>query len=1038
MKKTFLCQILFITIIVALVNSFNTYAQDFTDNFEAYNVGEPLACQNEEWTTWSSAPCGPEDPLISDTYAYMSTKSCVIVPVNDLVRVHRGITTGKWYMAFMAYIPEGRGGYFNTLADFAGSSSIWAMQTYFNDNGTGSLDGGGASAATFTYPQGEWFQVWLSIDLGTDEAQLWVNGGLIHTWQYSLGTFGGGCPLVIDANNFYGPTQTSSDEMYFDDYIFDNDSIPVQQLNNDVGTVSIDLATQIAPEPILPQATVQNFGVVTQSFSVVMTINPGGYISSKPVSNLGSNLTQQVTFDNWNPGSGTGPYAVNVCTILSGDENPTNDCKNKEVYIIDESGTWTSGTNYCDSTYLGSGVGNNGYLYSFGGNTPSNLNTESCKYEVATNTWTPLTSLPDYSVVFATATVGNYIYIMGGSNGTTYKTTVYKYDIAGDSYTTVAPLPAAIGWGKAVGYGNYIYFAGGVEETSQLLVSTVYVYDTVGDTWTAATSMPGEKFGGAFSVTGNQLVYAAGASDAGISDIVYVGTIVNPTTINWVTAENKYPGINKQLRSMYDANFVELMISQTKFKNKSPEATGLPAGSMYRFDGAPWGIDGIIVAGGSPTAAWEPADPNPCYVYNPTSDTWTAQENVPIPVLGSSLGTVNDGATWKLILASGLGGPGPTDATQIYTNTLGATTFPLEVTVMGSWNMLSIPGLHPTNQGVTTWWPNLTGSVFKFGTGYVEVITVVPTEGYWVNNSLAETYSYPAIEIVTHDPISVVAGWSMIGGYENIAPVSGLIPSVGTILSVFEFTASGYLPATNLVPGYGYWINMSDAGTVTIPDPPLSKVSGEVVEYIKEDWGKIIITDNAGRSYTLYAVNGGVDLNKYELPPVPPTGMFDIRYGSDRIAEDISSTIQSIEMSGLEYPITVKVENMDIRLQDETGNEINENIKSGEEMTISNSLISKLMVTGELIPDIYALEQNYPNPFNPSTVIEFSLPEDVSNVKLTIYDVLGQQITQLVNTSLKAGKYSYQWDAGKVATGMYIYELRTDKFVSVKKMMFLK
>ena len=93
---------------------------------------------------------------------------------------------------------------------------------------------------------------------------------------------------------------------------------------------------------------------------------------------------------------------------------------------------------------------------------------------------------------------------------------------------------------------------------------------------------------------------------------------------------------------------------------------------------------------------------------------------------------------------------------------------------------------------------------------------------------------------------------------------------------------------------------------------------------------------------------------------------------------------------------------------------------------------------GEMIPDEYALEQNHPNPFNPSTTIEFSLPEDVSNARLTIYDALGQRISQLVNTSLVAGKYSYQWDARNVASGMYIYELRANKFVSIKKMIFLK
>ncbi len=86
----------------------------------------------------------------------------------------------------------------------------------------------------------------------------------------------------------------------------------------------------------------------------------------------------------------------------------------------------------------------------------------------------------------------------------------------------------------------------------------------------------------------------------------------------------------------------------------------------------------------------------------------------------------------------------------------------------------------------------------------------------------------------------------------------------------------------------------------------------------------------------------------------------------------------------------------------------------------------------------YVLEQNYPNPFNPSTKIEFSIPEDVSIVTLTIFNALGQKVAELVNSKLEADKYSYVWNASNVSTGLYIYELRTDKFVFVKKMMLLK
>ena len=85
----------------------------------------------------------------------------------------------------------------------------------------------------------------------------------------------------------------------------------------------------------------------------------------------------------------------------------------------------------------------------------------------------------------------------------------------------------------------------------------------------------------------------------------------------------------------------------------------------------------------------------------------------------------------------------------------------------------------------------------------------------------------------------------------------------------------------------------------------------------------------------------------------------------------------------------------------------------------------------------YALNQNYPNPFNPSTTIKFSLPE-AANVTLRIYNTLGQKVDELVNTNLEAGWYNYQWDAVNIATGIYIFELRSDKFISVKKMILMK
>ncbi|NNL21507.1 MAG: T9SS type A sorting domain-containing protein [Ignavibacteriaceae bacterium] len=89
------------------------------------------------------------------------------------------------------------------------------------------------------------------------------------------------------------------------------------------------------------------------------------------------------------------------------------------------------------------------------------------------------------------------------------------------------------------------------------------------------------------------------------------------------------------------------------------------------------------------------------------------------------------------------------------------------------------------------------------------------------------------------------------------------------------------------------------------------------------------------------------------------------------------------------------------------------------------------------LPLDYELYQNYPNPFNTQTTIEFSIPE-AAYVTLNIYNLLGEKIFELVRTSLNAGKYKYQWNAGSVPTGLYIYELRTERFRSTKKMLLLK
>jgi len=85
----------------------------------------------------------------------------------------------------------------------------------------------------------------------------------------------------------------------------------------------------------------------------------------------------------------------------------------------------------------------------------------------------------------------------------------------------------------------------------------------------------------------------------------------------------------------------------------------------------------------------------------------------------------------------------------------------------------------------------------------------------------------------------------------------------------------------------------------------------------------------------------------------------------------------------------------------------------------------------------YELKQNYPNPFNPTTIINFSI-EDESNVIITIYDILGSQVSTLINERLLPGNYKVEFDAGQLKSGIYFYEIRSDIYRDVKKLILLK
>lgn len=94
-------------------------------------------------------------------------------------------------------------------------------------------------------------------------------------------------------------------------------------------------------------------------------------------------------------------------------------------------------------------------------------------------------------------------------------------------------------------------------------------------------------------------------------------------------------------------------------------------------------------------------------------------------------------------------------------------------------------------------------------------------------------------------------------------------------------------------------------------------------------------------------------------------------------------------------------------------------------------------VYSENLPKEYFLGQNYPNPFNPSTQFEFALPKK-SNIKLKIFDALGNEIANLINESKPAGNYQGSFNAVGLPSGIYFYRLETEGFSETRKMLLIK
>ncbi len=374
------------------------------------------------------------------------------------------------------------------------------------------------------------------------------------------------------------------------------------------------------------------------------------------------------------------------------------------------------------------------------------------------------------------------------------------------------------------------------------------------------------------------------------------------------------------------------------------------------------------------------------------------------------------------------------------------------------WRLISVPKL-ASDYRLPALFPKAISRAYVFDNvgGYVAQDTLKNGFGYWIKFSAADTVSMVGGERLL-DTINVSSGWNMIGALSVPIPSTSVIPvPPESLVTAFYGFDGGYSEAGLLEPMKAYWLMVSDTGKLVLSYFSVSKKqNAQVNDYQKLNL--LSISDGPGDTRVLYfggqlaggSSQPGGQGSLLPLPPLPPKGVFDVRFATDRMVEMIGSEDSvdiPILVSSTVYPLNLQWEIKQSSVSsslvvDEKATAVK---GKGSLLVASPSSSIHLRLTGsQPTPKVFALEQNYPNPFNPSTVIRYQIPV-TSRVQLKIYNLLGQEVRTLVDEVQESGYRAIEWNSAGLASGVYFYRLSATgiagprkSFSQVKKMLSIK
>ena len=400
-----------------------------------------------------------------------------------------------------------------------------------------------------------------------------------------------------------------------------------------------------------------------------------------------------------------------------------------------------------------------------------------------------------------------------------------------------------------------------------------------------------------------------------------------------------------------------------------------------------------------------------------------------------SFGRMPDGSDqWMFLDEPSPGAPNSTD-----------DFISIEVENIPGWNLVGLP-LEVENASYSNLFPeSIEGTLYSFDNTYIPDSILILGYGYWLKFNNAGSTALIGIPI-NELTISLSEGWNLISGISISVDINIIIDVNDLIVSgtIYGFDGT-YVNAEMIDPGIGYWLRSYEDGEITISSNSTlsAKTTRETITLL-EHANTLTLANQ-----TLYF---GVEIPEdeklsYSLPPKPPAGAFDVRFsGNWKFCGDsgVLEIMNPTETLEIQYDIQNK-EQWEIIPVIVNGTKWSAAIPLSDQgqLTLDSEVNQWILrKSASTIPNIFALYSAYPNPFNPVTTLRYDLPEQ-AQVTLTIYDLMGREVTQLVNTTQDAGFKSVQWDAtdsfGKqVSAGVYIYHVRAGEFVQTSKMVLLK